>query len=475
LTLVNEKNKNEANPRDIKLVLSGGNAAIDVAFDALNRGYQVKWIVGRGGPNFLPGFPNYAAYLPYLRSLNTKQFKAAGIKNLQDKEQKEKEARDNIPALYTNQEENIFKDVTKFKDAAFEKIYFGRSGAVTVTAAGVKVTVDGEGEPVAGDIMVFAQGQGTENFKLFDKFLADLVPEKDVNRRFTDTGNATIGLRSRDNTLKIVGATAYRMAREVQTAVANVEEMKSVDDLRVAFKKFLKDFKPEAHLDLSVLKQVWRQTTDLLRAYAPWSQVTKPKSEEQTKAFKDARAKYDEYDKELANADLTPDQRNGLEEFREALRNAMEIAQRLIVPTPAQELMKPVTGSLPGNVLINDQLTPSRSQIVVSTNFLPYDIAQKANFVTDDRTALAVHISAHYGALADELASTDKDTTKRAGEAFDNLVNGIITSRKDGFPTRREVVAVPPHGQEFQQLWEERLTKLNEEAKARKKQTKAVK
>jgi hypothetical protein len=41
---------------DITLVLSGGNAALDAAYDALAKGYKVKWITGSRGATFLPGF-----------------------------------------------------------------------------------------------------------------------------------------------------------------------------------------------------------------------------------------------------------------------------------------------------------------------------------------------------------------------------------------------------------------------------------
>jgi hypothetical protein len=114
---------------------------------------------------------------------------------------------------------------------------------------------------------------------------------------------------------------------------------------------------------------------------------------------------------------------------------------------------RPVVASLPGNVLVNDQLTPIRSQIEGAAGFLPEDIARHANFVTDDRTALAVHISAKYPTLADRL---------EPGE-FAALVRRIITSRK---ALDREIglLPIPPNGAKFQAKWSELLARRNRQA-----------
>ena len=44
------------------------------------------------------------------------------------------------------------------------------------------------------------------------------------------------------------------------------------------------------------------------------------------------------------------------------------------------------------NVLLNDQLTPTGRQVEAGSGFVPRDAGHSINFITDDRTALAVHI-----------------------------------------------------------------------------------
>src|SRR5690606_24065705 len=46
----------EARETKLTMVLSGANAGIDVAFDALTRGHEVYWLIGSKAPPFLPGF-----------------------------------------------------------------------------------------------------------------------------------------------------------------------------------------------------------------------------------------------------------------------------------------------------------------------------------------------------------------------------------------------------------------------------------
>ncbi|MDB4951935.1 MAG: hypothetical protein JWM27_4584 [Gemmatimonadetes bacterium] len=422
-------------PGAITVVLSGANGGIDVAFDALKLGYKVHWIVGSTGPKFLPGFFNYAAYLAYLRSLTPDQRDIAKI----DLKKETDKADAILDGLYENQEEEIFKGALELfrKDSTrFEGIHFGRSGAVEETAKGVKVTVGKAA--VEGDIMVYAQGQGPGNFALFNKFLDDLVPEKDVSRRFTEKGDTTIGLRSGDDTLKIVGATAFRLAPEV---AATREEMEAHDD-QLFDALGLVGALPSGNLDYMEFSRVWNAHHDLMRAAHPLDEDAKPEQVKQIKGFAAACRAYGEYTPKLKDVGLTEEEAKALKAFDAVLAKAR---------SNSQGLMKPVIDSLPDNVLINDQLTPSRSQIVASTGFLPYDIGQRANFVTDDRTALAAHISARYGKLADSLDSA----------GFEKLVGTIIASRTKKVDSGPDFVAVPPHGKKFQAYWEGELAKAN--------------
>jgi hypothetical protein len=113
--------------------------------------------------------------------------------------------------------------------------------------------------------------------------------------------------------------------------------------------------------------------------------------------------------------------------------------------------MAPVVTSLPPNVLINDQLTPSRSQIEAQLNYVRPNAASFADFITDDRTQLAVHIAARYPFIP------PKDIEKH--------VAAIIVSRRKGLPGSPEITAVPPYSAAFQQFWETVLTRLDDAAK----------
>ncbi|MCG8421417.1 MAG: DUF4157 domain-containing protein [Proteobacteria bacterium] len=337
----------------ITMILAGGNGAIDVAFDALNKGYKVHWIVG-SGPKFLPGFFNYAAYLPYLRTLqDTRQLDRVDLDG-RGPEQEIARVQNLLPDLYDNQEDMFEGVIERFqhRDTKFEGVYFGRLGQVepgtdNVTAQVTVATGQDDYGDIQGDILVYGLGQDYKTFELFKDFADDLVPELDVNQRFNNEGAATLGLKSSDGRLKIIGATAFRLAG---------------------------------------LKEI---------------------------------------------GDMGPE--------------------------------SPVITSLPDNVLINDQLTPTRSQIEATNEFVPSNVHQRVNFVTDDRTVLAIHIAAHYPALADTVTAWGRWAywTGWKRENFENLVQRIINSRTekvDGGPNFR---AVPPHQQEFQEFWERKLSQLN--------------
>lgn len=123
-------------------------------------------------------------------------------------------------------------------------------------------------------------------------------------------------------------------------------------------------------------------------------------------------------------------------------------------PDQKPPAMKPVIDSLPPNVLLNDQLTPSRSQIEAQLDYVRPNIASVADFITDDRTQLAMHIAARYPFVA--------------GPDIAQLTTAIIRSRTDGFPGAPEITAVPPNSARFQRAWETKLISLNEEGKIKK-------
>ncbi len=383
-TLTNSPPGRLAPKSDITVVLSGANGGIDVAYDALRRGYKVEFIVSTGA-SFLTGFPNYAAYAPYVvgaldalerlrlglvadhgqdhsEALGKIAAKVAEVRKAATEAGFNPNDRGPIDALYHRQHLSVARDYRRAFEGRFERVYFGRAGAPAATADGIAVNVtdlDGKAVVVRGDIFVYAIGQEADPavnpvFKMLEPLRARLVPLMDIDRRFSDDGAAVLGLGTTDRMISVVGATAFRYSPNVPPAAAGMG----------------------------------------------------------------AKA--------------------------------------------------PVVASLPGNVLINDQLTPSRSQVEAQHGFLPLDIGHVANFVTDDRTALAVHISARYPALADHSH----------GRYVGMLVTEIIANRKrtaipdldilDDSRARLLIkinpcpaLPVPPNGAAFQAYWSGRLAAAN--------------
>jgi hypothetical protein len=448
----------EGDKSKITVVLSGGNGGIDVAFDALSKGYKVHWIVGSGSPKFLPGFFNYAAYLPYLRTLKkTDQLKRAGI---EDADQQMENTENILPNLYKDQEDMFDGLLETFLDkkTEFAGVHFGYLTSAKQTVDGVEAET--EKGKIQGDVLVYAQGQDNKTFELFDKFIEDLTPDMDVSGRFSDKQDATLGLKSKDDTLKIIGATAFRLAPQVVPAREQFEEYDgNLTKARQAIGRVYDSDK----LKYSPFSTVWRAYRNLKEASHPHGgESSNPQGP--LKDFATACAEYDKYRKTLK--DLSLQQDDAVKLFDTALRQCRN---------QSQGLMQPVVATLPDNVLINDQLTPTRSQIVASNEFLPYDIGQKVSFLTADRTEIATHISAHYPKLADKLATTgdgkqealelalktigknplgksiEKACANKKTSVLEALIQGIIQQRRLGpkespFAAR----AVPPHGKQFQ-------------------------
>jgi hypothetical protein len=422
------------NPREINVILSGGNGGIDVAFDALNRGYKVYWVVGNTGPKFLPGFFNYAAYLAYLRSLRDNQLKRAGIAHRKAEIAK---AQRLMPGLYASQvgrNANVMFDgvVGRFLNGAtrFQGVYFGRTSQATVTPTHVQLAaMDGSGGPIVGDVLVYAQGQDNKTFKLLDGFFKDLVPKTDIDRRFGDEGNTTLGLQSPDGTLEVIGATAYRRAAEVGPTREQVDHAYAeLSKWRTSAAKVSSGHRRDG-LDYGKFSAVWNRYLEYRAVFG------KPAAEDALKAFNAAVVEYDKYLDTINIDPRQPEEAEVLKGFGAALALARN---------KAQGPMSPVIASLPQNVLINDQLTPTRSQVEASSGFVPRDIGKHANFITDDRTALAVHISAVYPAIADK-------------RGFRTLIDDIIKSRTEPVASGPGFQAIPPHQAEFQRYWIEHL------------------
>ena len=354
--------ENENRRKEIIIIIVGGNAAIDTVFDALKKGYKVKWIPGKSGVDFSSGFPNYVAYLPYLKYLSSieKNIKRKSMYNQEIKKINESNV---LKDLYCSQDEKYFKGIIEdFSKKEFDCIKSISLEHAEQIDGGVIAKLE-NGEEIKGDYLVYAIGSDGASLALLDENIQkNLVPDTDLNRRFKqrDNRNQTIlGLKTTNDatgsSLKIIGAAAARM----------------------------------------------------------------------------------------------------------------------MASTRVQQTLDNVCNSLPHTVFVGTQLTPIRSQIEAANNFMPYDIHERANFITDDRTMIATHISAKYPALADHTspvsamgAETDRKSSARFVELLTEMI--IRSRRQQGMkskpasllPDGPDVLPYPPNGHAFQEYWEKMLSKL---------------
>ena len=499
---------------NITVVLSGANGGIDVAYDALRRGYSVEFIVSSGA-SFLTGFPNYAAYLPYIRgalkSLNaargileararlvrTQNQRADNAKKLAEVHKKigevEKAAakagfapqNSNYSAvykLYRNQEPAVSRGFTRAHFSRFEGVYFGRAGAPQQTDQGVSVNVadpfTGERE-VVGDIFVYAIGQEADVarnpiFAILETLKAQLVPLMDIDKRFSDEGEAVLGLGTADRSLQVVGASAFRYAPNVDLHANQDRNEKSA---LASMEFFAKRLNAERRsIGFTGNNVLWRKAFYIEFAYRRY--VTEVRNADarqkalQKTAFEFALKDFTAYvTASRANSQLIPALKlPAIDQYlKTANRAALTLGANAGATMGAQG---PAVASLPANVLINDQLTPSRSQIEATHGFVPLDIGSFANFTSDDRTALAIHISAKYPSLADY----------RQGKFVEAIAAMIIKNRKSDRVAALVIpggnhagplftfeastrMPVPPTGAEFQAHWARQLQEANQAVK----------
>jgi hypothetical protein len=65
-------------------------------------------------------------------------------------------------------------------------------------------------------------------------------------------------------------------------------------------------------------------------------------------------------------------------------------------PALASTRMKAVPSTLPGNIALNDQLAPSRSQVEATSAFMPENANRAVDFVTNDHTVIRYHVAQKY-------------------------------------------------------------------------------
>ncbi|BDD04508.1 eCIS core domain-containing protein [Aureibacter tunicatorum] len=113
--------------------------------------------------------------------------------------------------------------------------------------------------------------------------------------------------------------------------------------------------------------------------------------------------------------------------------------------------------SLPKNVVLNDQLTSSRSMIEASENNMPFYVEQGVNFITSDATIIAAHMASGFTKIPPVLA--------------DYVTNLIIWERRhlplNEAPLPRPNSKEPDstfnlkQQQGFQEKWVQKLSELN--------------
>ncbi len=117
-----------------------------------------------------------------------------------------------------------------------------------------------------------------------------------------------------------------------------------------------------------------------------------------------------------------------------------------------------IINTLPNNVLLPDQLTPSRSGIEVLQNAMPSTVSEGINFITSDNTIIAAHIASGYDNIPELLADyvteriifdrrnlKDEDSPLPQSEDL-NDPNATFNLKKQA---------------EFQKRWYDTLEKLN--------------
>jgi hypothetical protein len=430
---------------NIRLILSGGNGGIDVAFEALRRGMKVHWVVGGTNPFFLPGFPNIGAYLAYVRA----HAKTPGAPPLQPL------ASVDLEELYGVQSIKYFRRVlTELAGREFEGLYFSRLDHPKETADGVIAMLEGgTTAPPQGEahVLVYAHGQDFSTFRLLDSFRGQLIAEPDVNRRFKAPGerplppkgehvdpddaqfqpHAALGVRSEDASLRVVGALAFR----VLPRVAADRLARRVPDLTAALatsRGLMEDSLRRADAVCGAAKNVETASAEQRAADREEVSADDRRIVVALDAFRSACTEHDRWEAFLRTKAAT--EPRAAEELK-----LLTPFRRLLTTcrTESNTDMRPVIASQPRNVLVNDQLVPTRTQIEATRGFVPADVTERVNFLVADRSALMIYIG-------QRLRSAPSI-------AQEEIADEIISER---------LAAVPPKQAAFQKRWEERINAL---------------
>jgi hypothetical protein len=242
-----------------------------------------------------------------------------------------------------------------------------------------------------------------------------LGPFKDLKRGDKDAMPAilpaVVGVKAKssdpndDTELEFIGAAAYRIAELSKAAYTYVSQ--SAEDLS-------KDIETLAGKDTSQRDFMEELKKHVVSAKLLAEEIEKAKDK---KAIEELKTKVQEARDELAaigekiktKAYNPSKAQEGL--LRQAQTQQDQLSEycavRLQDPAyggRATTQMKGVVNSLPEDIALNDQLTPSRSAIEAGQDAMPSTVMDGVNFITSDHTVIAAHIASRYGNIPPALA-----------------------------------------------------------------------
>ncbi len=378
-------------PQDITVVISGGNAAIDAVMTSIHNGFKIIWVTGSQRPALLPGTDNETVEEEYDKVIQQQASKISQVIKRYAKIAKE------------NPEPDKGKPIIVETD---------------------------EGE-IQADYFVYAMGPDISKIKdVFNKeiVLNNLVPTYDKNRQFGSEGLSTVvGLevknRSKDDktSLEIIGGSAFRMAGDVEydylsgqydllnSMLSDLlsDNLSSVPKVFQTTYKTCSDELPRMRNLLTKIKNA-TQLSDLSDvATAPkFSEATlKIESLERNQAYEGLKQKYLSFLRFIESyATMLTNYTESVKEYLQKKAEAEQNQKRLRAPDPrtAGVHMGKVIETLPLNIAVNDQLTPTRSQIEATQAFVPRYVTEDVNFATDSSTVLSIYISVNFPNLSDQ-------------------------------------------------------------------------
>jgi hypothetical protein len=471
----------EGDAKDVTVVISGGNAAIDSAMTAIKSGFTIVWITGSKRPALLPGTDNEVVEAEYdkLKPNGTLPARldggalAAGRKG---------------PGVLENPESKIKTVVLGYAENAVLNPEHGQGSEkpllVNVTGA----------EPIKADYFVYAMGPNINQVRnIFDKESVrdQLVPTYDRNRQFRADGPGTvIGLEARkqpedQTSLEIIGGTALRIGDQVDYdwfAQQWHEAAGSADDLAALTTRFDETSGSEqVQPVLDAMRQAQQKVSDYIRdaqgAATGIRDASRP-TDLSRPAFPDLTEEEKALGAELPPT-LAPVRDAYLSNLRSVRRYAgqldthVEKVQTYLTnrandrrfrgadPRKAASQMGAVLDSLPLNVAVNDQLTPVRSQVEAAQGFVPDYVTDDVNFATDSATVMQLYISSRFPHISDKSANDWVDLITRLRRPttadrnkYEELYGPLPDPQATGRPSTRD----------YSDWFKQRLGDANEQA-----------